>query len=45
MMLASETGDREVYNEAKFGCAVVNAEKQMENFLSGYGSKIGRKLY
>jgi hypothetical protein len=34
-----------VYNEAKFGYAVVNAEKEMDNFLASYSYKIGpRKL-
>lgn len=45
LKLAEEAGNKEVYNEAKFGYAVVNAEKEMDNFLASYSYKIGpRKL-
>jgi hypothetical protein len=34
-----------VYNEAKFGFAVVAAEKGMNNFLGYYSSKLNRRDY
>ena len=41
--LAEDSGNQEVYNEAKFGYAVVAAEKGMNNFLGYYSSKLGRR--
>ena len=41
--LAEQTGNQEVYDEAKFGYAVVAAEKGMNNFLGYYSSKLGRR--
>ena len=38
--LAEQTGNTEIYNEAKFGYAVVTAEKGMNNFLGYYSNKL-----
>ena len=44
--LAEQTGNKEVYEEAKFGYAVVAAEKGMNNYLGYYSSKLSkRSLY
>lgn len=43
LQLAEEAGDKEIYNEAKFGFAVVNAEKEMGNFLEGFSHKLHKK--
>ncbi len=39
----AQNSDPQVYNEAKFGFAVVAAQKNMNNYLGAYCSKIGRK--
>lgn len=41
--LAEQTGNTEIYNEAKFGYAVVTAEKGMNNFLGYYSNKLNRR--
>ena len=41
--LAEQTNNKDVYDEAKFGYAVVAAEKGMNNFLGYYSSKLNRR--
>ena len=41
--LAEQTGNTDMYNEAKFGYAVVTAEKGMNNFLGYYSNKFNRR--
>ena len=41
--LAESTGNREVYDEAKFGYAVVAAEKSMQGHLGYFSTKLGRR--
>ena len=43
--LAEETGQSEMYNSAKFGLAVMNAEKHMKNHLKRYSTHLDNTLY
>ena len=45
LKLAEETGKNEMYNSAKFGLAVMNAEKGMKGHLKKFLNELDNKMF